>query len=173
MMEIEGAELDGMVGTGSIVEVDACREVADAGVIGHVEGHLLGAFAVVGIGLDTQIEVVAILGIGAGDVHEELGVDDIVPTGRADDISPAVAELHPGLLDGGGVEDALAGLHTGIDFVVAHIIGEVEAAVVAELMGYFGVDVVEIVACVGGEAGSQGGDAEEGLEERVGIGASA
>ena len=160
-----------MVGGGGVVEVGTGEEVADAGV--EVEGVAIVVVAeLVDIFLGDG-EVAAVAGECATEVHEELGGELVVPAKAAHDVAPAVAEA--GIL---GVVVAVDEFEAGVKCVVAHVVGGVETAAVAEAVGDFGVDIIEVVAGIdfGGAAFGQafhaGGHGEDGLDEDVAVGAA-
>ncbi len=92
--------------------------------------------------LDACLHVVLVAGVGAGDVHEEAGVDDIVPAEAADDVAPVVGEVEVLVFRQGALR-----AHAGVSVVITHIEGGVESTALVEGMRHLGVDVVEIIAC--------------------------
>ena len=169
--DVVGAEFDGVVGGGGVVEVGTGEEVAYAGV--EVEGVAIVVVAeLVDIFLGDG-EVAAVAGECTTEVHEELGGELVVPAKAAHDVAPAVAEA--GIL---GVVVAVDELEAGVDNIVAHVVRSVEAAAVAEAVGDLGVEIIEIRTGIdtGGAAFGQafhaGGHGEDGLDEDVAVGAA-
>ena len=115
-----------------------------------------------------QAEVVAVAGVGSCHVHKELGRELVVPAQAAHDIAPVVAQPHAFVH-----HIAVAHFEAGIQCVVAHIVGGVEAAAVAEFMCHLGIEVVEIVAGVSParETFRSCHDGDDRLNQQVAVGA--
>ena len=136
---VVGAELDGMVGSGSVVEIDTSQNVADAGLEDKGEGVIVVVVSVqVFFG---HLEFAAVAGVGSADVHEEFGRELVVPAQTAHDVAPVVAQTFIAL-----VVVAVVHLEPGIEVVVAHIVGGIEAAALVESVCDFGVEVEEIIS---------------------------
>ena len=115
-----------------------------------------------------QTEVVAVAGVGSCHVHKELGRELVVPAQAAHDIAPVIAQSHAFVH-----HIAVSHFEAGIQCVVAHIVGGIEAAAVAEFMCHLGIEVVEIVAGVSParEAFRSCHDGNDGLNQHVAVGA--
>ena len=112
---VVGAELDGMVGSGCVVEVGTSQNVADAGLEDKGEGVIVVVVSVhVFFG---NLEVAAVAGVGSADVHEELGCELVVPAQAAHDVAPVVTQTFMALV-------VVAVVHPipGIEVVVAHVV---------------------------------------------------
>ena len=110
-----GAELNGMVGSGCVVEVDTSQNVADAGLEDKGEGVFVVVVPV--LVFFGHLEVAAVAGVGSADVHEELGRELVVPAQAAHDVAPVVAQSFMAL-------EVVAVVHPipGIEVVVAHVV---------------------------------------------------
>ena len=164
---VVGAELDGMVGSGCVVEVGTSQNVADAGLEDKGEGVIVVVVSVhVFFG---YLEFAAVTGVGSTEVHEEFGRELVVPAQAAHNVAPVVTQSFMALV-------VVAVVHpvAGIEVVVAHVVGSIEAAALVEAVGDFGVEVVKVVASVdlGILAFGSHSYSNKWLQENVAIGAS-
>ena len=113
--DVVGAELNGMVGSGCVVEIDTSQNVANAGLEDKGEGVLVVVVSV--LVFFGHLEVAAVAGVGSADVHEELGCELVIPAQAAHDVAPVVAQSFMAL-------EVVAVVHPipGIEVVVAHVV---------------------------------------------------
>ena len=112
---VVGAELDGMVGSGCVVEIDTSQNVADAGLEDKGEGVIVVVVSV--LVFFGHLEVAAVAGVGSADIHEELGRELVVPAQTAHDVAPVVTQTFMAFV-------VVAVVHpvAGIEVVVAHVV---------------------------------------------------
>ena len=174
-----GAELHVVVLEGLVVEVGFGAIVVDARMQPHI--HALRE-ALVGVGRlarEATAHVVAVLGVGPCDVHEEVGLDNVVPAQGGNAVAPFPVEvqlLQPVALAIIGVVDVFLVLRVDIHLVVARVKAEEQTILVGELMVELQVEVVEVIAAPGGAASFFGlllhHDVHDGCGEQVVVSAT-
>ena len=121
-----GAELHVVALQGLVVEVDFAAEVVDARM--HPQVHVLCRVRLrsAPFGGIACAHAVAILGVGPRDVHEEVGLNHVVPSQGSHAVAPFPVEIEPLRIVGPAVSNALVffGFHSGIHLVVARIDAE-------------------------------------------------
>ena len=94
--------------------------------------------------------VMPVLCVSPSDVHEEVGLDHMVPSKGCHPVAPFPVDVQ--LLKAGScsiivVIEKILVLYVGIHFIVTRIDAEEETVLVRELMVDFEIEVIEIIAC--------------------------